>query len=80
MCNIREVGNMNSTVSLTKQNGEKIQAEIISYFETAMIFLIIDIVIMIIILNYVEKLFNNIKNNQTPFTLENVGFIKKIHI
>ena len=45
-----------------------------------MIFLIIDIVIMIIILNYVEKLFNNIKNNQTPFTLENVGFIKKIHI
>lgn len=45
-----------------------------------MIFLIIDIVIMIIILNYVEILFNNIKNNQTPFTLENVGFIKKIHI
>ena len=33
MCNIREVGNMNNTVSLTKQNGEKIQAEIISYFE-----------------------------------------------
>ena len=32
---------------------------------------------MIIILNYVEKLFNNIKNNQTPFTLENVDFIKK---
>ena len=24
---------MNNTVSLTKQNGEKIQAEIISYFE-----------------------------------------------
>ena len=33
---------------------------------------------MMIILNYVEKLFNNIKNNQTPFTLENVGFIKRI--
>lgn len=32
---------------------------------------------MIIILNYVEKLFNNIKNNQTPFTLENADFIKK---
>ena len=32
---------------------------------------------MIIILNYVEKIFNNIKNNQTPFTLENVDFIKK---
>ena len=54
------------------------KVKIISYFESAMIFLIIDIVIMIIILNYVEKLFNNIKNNLTPFTLENVGFIKKI--
>ena len=43
-----------------------------------MIFLIIDIVIMIIILNYVEKLFNNIKNEKTPFTLDNVKFIKKI--
>ena len=54
------------------------KVKIISYFESAMIFLIINIVIMMIILNYVEKLFNNIKNNQTPFTLENVGFIKKI--
>ena len=33
---------------------------------------------MIIILSYVEKLFNNIKNNNTPFTLDNVKFIKKI--
>ena len=54
------------------------KVKIISYFESAMIFLIINIVIMMIILNYVEKLFNNIKNNQTPFTLENVGFIKRI--
>ena len=41
------------------------KVKIISYFESAMIFLIINIVIMMIILNYVEKLFNNIKNNQT---------------
>lgn len=33
MCDNREVGNMNSIVNLTKQNGEKLQAEIISYFE-----------------------------------------------
>ena len=52
--------------------------KIISYFETAMVFLIVNIVIMIIILNYVEKLFNNIKNEKTPFTLDNVKFIKKI--
>jgi hypothetical protein len=33
---------------------------------------------MIIILSYVEKLFNNIKNNNTPFTINNVMYIKKI--
>ena len=52
--------------------------KIISYLEISIIFLLIDIIIMIIILNYVEKLFNNIKNNTTPFTLDNVNYIKKI--
>ena len=52
--------------------------EIIGYLEIGMLFLIINIVIMIIILKYVEKLFNNIKNNKTPFIVENVNFIKKI--
>ena len=52
--------------------------KIIGYIEAGLVFLLIDIVIMIIILNYVEKLFNNIKNNNTPFTLENVIFIKNI--
>lgn len=52
--------------------------EIIAYAEAAAIFLIISIVIMIIILTYVEKLFNNIKNNNTPFTMDNVNYIKRI--
>ena len=52
--------------------------KIISYMEIGLIFLLVDIVIMIIILKYVEKLFNNIKNNSTPFILENIAFIKKI--
>ena len=52
--------------------------KIISYIEVGLIFLLVDIVIMIIILKYVEKLFNNIKNNSTPFILENISFIKKI--
>ena len=65
----------NEVIKIFKNNSN---IKIISYFETAMIFLIIDIVIMIIILNYVEKLFNNIKNEKTPFTLDNVKFIKKI--
>ena len=65
----------NEVIKIFKNNSN---IKIIGYFETAMIFLIINIVIMIVILNYVHKLFNNIKNNQTPFTLENVRFIKKI--
>ncbi|MBQ7031218.1 MAG: helix-turn-helix domain-containing protein [Bacilli bacterium] len=52
--------------------------KIIGYIEIALVFLLIDIIIMIIILSYVEKLFNNIKDNNTPFTLDNVKFIKNI--
>lgn len=53
-------------------------AKIIGYIEAELVFLLVDIFIMIVILSYVEKLFNNIKNNNTPFTLDNVTFIKKI--
>ena len=52
--------------------------EIIGYVEAGLVFLLVDLIIVIIILNYVEKLFNNIKNNNTPFTLDNVNYIKKI--
>jgi len=65
----------NEVIEMLKNNSN---IKIISYFETAMVFLIVNIVIMIIILNYVEKLFNNIKNEKTPFSLDNVKFIKKI--
>ena len=51
---------------------------IIGYLEGGFIFLLVDIVIMIMILKYVEKLFNNIKCNNTPFTLDNVNYIKRI--
>ena len=52
--------------------------KIIGYIEVGLIFLLVDVIIIIIILNYVEKLFNNIKNNDTPFTLNNVTIIKNI--
>ena len=51
---------------------------IIGYLEGGFIFLLVDLIIMIFILSYVEKLFNNIKNNKTPFTLDNVNYIKRI--
>ena len=52
--------------------------EIIGYLEVGCVFLLANLVIMIIILNYVEKLFKNIKNNNTPFILDNVNYIKRI--
>ena len=64
--NVIEIFNNNST------------AKIIGYIEVGFLFLLVDIFFMIIILSYVEKLFNNIKSNNTPFTLDNVTFIKKI--
>jgi len=54
------------------------KGEIILYIESGFVFLLIDIVICIFILGYVEKLFKNIKENNTPFTLDNVNYIKKI--
>lgn len=54
------------------------KTKIIVFTETALLFLIVTIVITITILKNVEKLFENIKSNNTPFTLENVSYIKKI--
>ena len=54
------------------------KGEIIFYLECGFVFVLIDIVIMIIILGYVEKLFKNIKDNDTPFILDNVNYIKRI--
>jgi len=66
---------LNDIINVLKNHSKY---EIIGYLELGLIFLIINLVIMIIILNYVNKLFTNIKNNQTPFILDNVKYIKKI--
>lgn len=58
------------------RNNSKVK--IISYVETGLVFLLLELNIMIIILGCVERLFNNIKKNTTPFTLDNVEYIKKI--
>lgn len=52
--------------------------KIITYIETGLVFLLVELYITIIILGCVEKLFNNIKDKTTPFTLDNVKYIKKI--
>lgn len=52
--------------------------KMILYLEGGLLFLIVNIIIMIFILQYVEKLFNNIKEKQTPFTIDNINYIKRI--
>lgn len=58
------------------QNNSKVMIGI--YVEAGFTFLIINLVLVIIMLKALENLFNNINNGDTPFTLENVGYIKKI--
>jgi transcriptional regulator with XRE-family HTH domain len=52
--------------------------EIIVYTEVGCTFLIAYIIITIIMLKHLELLFKNINNGDTPFTLENVKYIKHI--
>lgn len=58
------------------QNNSK--AVIIGYIETGFAFLIICLILTIIMFKSLESLFENIYGGDTPFTLENVGYIKKI--
>ena len=71
-----DIDNDNYDVIKVFENNSNIK--IIGYIELGLFFVLLDIIIMIFILKYVEKLFNNIKNNNTPFTLDNVNFIKRI--
>lgn len=54
------------------------KAMVIGYVETGFLFLILSLVFMIMILKSLENLFRNINSGDTPFTLENVGYIKRI--
>lgn len=58
------------------QNNSK--AALIGYIETGFVFLIICLVLTVIMFKALEDLFENIYGGDTPFTLENVGYIKKI--
>ncbi len=48
------------------------------YVETGLGFVIIYLILTSFMLNYLEKLFKNINQGDTPFTLENVKYIKNI--
>lgn len=54
------------------------KTQVLIYVETSFLFLIINLVLISIMFHALEKLFLNINKGDTPFTLENVGYIKKI--
>lgn len=58
------------------QNNSKTM--VFGYVEAGLAFLVISLVLMIMMLKALENLFNNINKGDTPFTLENVNYIKKI--
>jgi len=62
-------------INLLEENSK---VKITVYLELGLIFLLIELVLMIFVFSYIEKLFNNIKINQTPFILDNITFIKRI--
>lgn len=53
------------------------KTEVFIYLESGFLFLVIMLVTLSVILKHVEKLFENIYDGDTPFTLENVEHIKK---
>ena len=67
-----------STIKSVIKDNLNHKGVLIAYTETASAILIASIVLLILMLKRVEKLFNNIHNGDTPFTLENVEHIKKI--
>lgn len=52
--------------------------EIIIYNEIISVCLIVSLAILKLILNALERLFVNIHNGDTPFTIENIDYIKRI--
>jgi len=64
--NLKELINKNSKIM------------IFAYIETGFVFLVINLALIIKILKALESLFNNINKGDTPFTLENVNYIKKM--
>ena len=64
------------TIKTALQNNNKTKLIVLS--ETALAFAIINLVLVSIVLLYLERLFKNISSGDTPFTMDNVRYIKKM--
>ena len=67
----------NTIANVFKEHSE---IEIILYVEIIIVCLIISVIVISIAMSYLSKLFDNISKRETPFTLENLKYIKFIAI
>lgn len=75
---IASITDKNEVVKIKDIMANNSKTAIAIYLETGLSFLIITLVLIIVMLKALENLFVNINNGDTPFTLVNVGYIKKI--
>ncbi len=75
---ITELNNQSEIVKLKEFLKSNSKVLIIGYIEVGFLFLIVSLILVSIMLKALENLFNNINQGDTPFTLENVGYIKKM--
>ena len=67
----------NTIANVFKEHSE---IEIILYAEVIIVCLIISVIVISIAMSYLSKLFDNISKRETPFTLENLKYIKIIAV
>lgn len=67
-----------SIEALSKALNNHSKVELIIASEAGLILVIVNIVVIIFILDNLRKLFHNINNGDTPFTIENADYIEKI--
>ncbi len=75
---VAETSSQNEIVKVKEifQNNSKWM--VFGYIEVGFLFLVISLIFIEKMLYSLEKLFHNIHNGDTPFTLENVGYIKRM--
>lgn len=70
--------NQNEIIKIKEVLKNNSKLAILGYLEIGFAFLVISLILVSIMLKSLEKLFHNINKGDTPFTLENVGHIKKM--
>lgn len=75
---IADASNQNEIIKIKDVLKNNSKSILLIYVETGFAFLIINLILIIFMLKSLENLFNNINKGDTPFTLENVRYIKKM--